>query len=76
MTTSPGLRLYTISINVLINTICHCIAYIRITSHKGCLITFHVPSDKAHAGKAPRKMIYILPFEEHIHKSMYNNWRV
>ena len=58
MTTSPGLSLFTISIDVLINTICNYIVYIRITWHKGCLITFHVPSDKIHPGKASRKIIY------------------
>ena len=31
------------------------------------------PSDRIHPGKAPRKMIYILPLEEHIQKSMYND---
>ena len=42
--------------------------YIRITWHKGSLITFHVRSDKIHPGIAPRKIIYILPLADHIYK--------
>ena len=64
MTTLPGLRLFTISIDVLTKTMCNYIVYIRITRHKSCLIAFHVPSDETHPGKAPRKTIYILPLEE------------
>ena len=64
MTGSPGLRVFTISIDVSMNTICNYIAYIRITWHKSCLITVHVPRDRTHSGKASRKMIYILPLEE------------
>ena len=62
MSTSLGLRLFTISIDVLIKMF----VYIRITWDKGCLITFHVSSDKIHPGIAPRKIIYILPLAEHI----------
>ena len=54
MTTSPGWRLFTISIDALIKTICNHIVYIRITGHKGRLIAFYVPSDKTYPGKAPR----------------------
>ena len=65
MTTSPGLRPYTISIDVLINAICDFSVYIRFTWHKGCLKAFHVPGDKnIHPGKAPREIIYILQLEE------------
>ena len=71
MTTSPGMRLFTISIDVLIITICDYIVYIRITCHKGCLITSHIPSDETHPGRAPRKIIYILQLGEHIKKSIY-----
>ena len=71
MTTSPGLRLFTISIDVLINTRCNYTADIWTTWHKGCLITFHVPIDKTHPGKAPGKMIYILPLEDCTKNSMY-----
>ena len=58
MTTS---RLFTISIDVLVNTMCNYMIYIRITWHEGYLIAFHVASDGTHPGKAPRTMIYILP---------------
>ena len=32
---------------------------------KGCLIAFHVPCDKTHPDKAPRKIIYILQLEKY-----------
>ena len=34
------------------------------TSHQTYLITFRVSSAEAHPGKAPRKIIYILPLEQ------------
>ena len=39
----------------------------RITSHKGCLTTFRVPSHETHPGKAPRRAIFILLFEQTNH---------
>ena len=50
MTTSTGLHLCTMSIDVVTNTICDDIAYIRKTWHRGCLITINVPSDTTHPG--------------------------
>ena len=66
LTTSPGLYLFRISISGLTNTICNCIIQIKVTCHKGCLITchMHVSFHKTHPGKARRKVIYTSSIEQ------------
>ena len=59
--------------NVLTNTTSNYAVHIRITYHKGCLITFNVPSHKLHPwpGEVARKQIYILSIMRNTYENQY-----
>ena len=57
-TISLGSHRFRFTINVLTNTISNYIVHRRVAYHKGCMVTFHVPSHETHPGKALGKLIY------------------